>query len=388
MINTPSLITTGLFWAILMLALVGAAFWVLRAGAKGEAQEGDRADLDVYADQVAEIDRDLAQGRISPSAAEAGRLEIGRRLVKARDRVLQQGPRVNRLVLGGLAAAVAFLAGGLYLVAGSLGQGDLPFSKREQELLARDPATLTQDEILVLLQERARLNPTDPVPHALLGQVLVSVGRDQDALRAYQAVLRRAPNDSEAIGEAAGILMRLNDGKIGPDAQQAFDAALKINPKSPAARFYLALSDWQAGRKDVALAAWSRAYDALADKPDAQVMLAARAAQVMSELDRGPRASNGQMPPMQGQSPAEQSAFIASMVDTRRVRLAASPGDVALRLSVVRVLAMTGQNEAARLALLEGVERNDTTPFITALYGIAAQSLQRAPPAPPTVTKR
>jgi cytochrome c-type biogenesis protein CcmH len=377
---------TALFWLTTMAALIGAAYWVLRAGARGEAQEGDRSDLAVYTDQVTEIDRDLAQGRISEVAADAGRLEIGRRLVKARDRVLSQGPRANRAVLGGLAASIALLAGGLYLNSGSPGRSDLPFAARERELLSRDPASLTQDEIMLLLQERARANPDDPQPHALMGQVLANVGRDQDALRAYQAVLRRTPNDSQAIAEAAGILTRLNDGVIGADAQAAFDAALKIDPKSPSARFYLGLADWKAGKKDVAVKAWTSAYQALSDQPQGQDLLAARAVEAMSELDRGPDAAGGAMGA--DMSAAERSAFIATMVSSRAARLVANPNDVALRLSVVRVLMMTGQNEAARKTLLDGVERADDNSFVLALYGVAARSLSAPPPPAPAVTKR
>jgi cytochrome c-type biogenesis protein CcmH len=377
------------FWLILLATLVGAAWWVLRASAHGQTQEGDRSDLDVYADQVTEIDRDLAQGRISEVAADAGRLEIGRRLVKARDRVLTQGPRANRLVLGGLAAGIALLAGGLYAVSGSPDRADMPFQARERELLSRDPASLTQDEILLLLQERARVNPKDPQPHALMGQVLANIGRDQDALRAYQAVLRRAPDDSEAIAEAAAILTRLNGGTVGGDAQAAFDAALKINPKSPSARFYLGLADWNAGRKDVAIAAWESAYRALADQPQAQDVLVARAADAMSQLDRGPDAAT--QAGAKDMPPADRTAFIASMVTGRTARLAASPNDVALRLSVVRVLMMTGQNEAARQALLDGVERARDNGFVIALYGVAARALTSTATPPPSstpVTKR
>jgi cytochrome c-type biogenesis protein CcmH len=387
MTNALSPLLTALFWLIIFVALVGAAYWVLRASARGEAQEGDRADLDVYADQVTEIDRDLSQGRISTEAAEAGRLEIGRRLVKARDRVLAAGPRANRLVLGGIASGVALMAGGLYALSGSPGRADLPFQARERELLSRDPATLSQDEIILLLQERARVKPDDPQPHALMGQVLVAAGRDQDALRAFQAVLRRSPNDSEAIADAAAILTRLNGGQIGADAQQAFDAALKINPKSPSARFYLGLADWQAGRRDVATKAWASAYQALADNPPARELLAARAAEAMSQLDRGPDASGGQAP-KQGASQADQAAFISSMVASRSARLIASPNDVALRLSVVRVLMMTEQREAARKALLEGLERAGEDDFTVALYGVAARSFMVGQPAQPDVTKR
>ena len=400
---TLSPILTLVFWSTILVVLVAAAYWVLRAGARGDAQESDRADLDVYVDQVTELDRDLAQGRISGPSADAGRLEIGRRLVKARDRVLTKGPRANRIVLGGMAAGIVMLAGGLYAVSGSPGRADAPFQARERELLSRDPATLTQDEILLLLQERARTMPDDPKPHALMGQILVTAGRDQDALRAYQAVLRRAPTDSEAIAEAAGILTRLNGGVVGVDAQAAFDAALKINPKSPSARYYLGLADWQAGRKAAAMTAWRDAYKNLADQPEAQDVFAARAADTMSQLDRGPmsEATAGATPSRPSRpsrpsgpagpanmSPADQAAFINSMVESRTSRLAANPNDVALRLSVVRVLMMTGQVEAARKTLLDGLERADDESFTIALYGVAARSVVSAAPPAPVVTKR
>jgi cytochrome c-type biogenesis protein CcmH len=281
---------------------------------------------------------------------------------------------------------IAALAGGAYLVSGKPGLADLPFAKREQELLARDPATLSQDEILLLLQERARLNPTDPMPHMLMGQVLMGAGRDQDALRAFQAVLRRAPNDSEAIGEAAGILTKLNGDKIGPDAREAFDAALKINPNSPATRFYLGLAEWKVGNKTGANAIWSNAYDALADKPDGQALIAARAAEVMSALDRGPMAGGGG--PMAMAGGQDQNAFITSMIAARQARLADNPADVALRLSVVRVLAMAGRTDDARKVLLEGAQRGDAKPFVIAMYGIAARSLAPSAPQSERVTKR
>lgn len=382
----------AVFWVAITATLLSSAWWVLVASARDQAGEGDRADLDVYADQVVEIDRDLSQGRISQAAADAGRLEIGRRLVKARDRVLSKGPRANGIVLGAIAGAIALLAGGLYAIYGSPGRADVPFVARERELLARDPGTLTQDEILLLLQERARANPSDPMPHALMGQVLVGAGRDQDAMRAFQAVLRRSPNDSEAIAEAAGILTRLNGGVIGADARQAFDGALKINPNSASARYYLALADWQKGQKDVAMKAWASAYQNLSDKPEAQDILAARVTTAVSQLDVGPpsdAAAGNRVRPMAGMNGADQAAFISSMIDTRRARLAANPNDVALRLSVVRVLIMTGQTQAARTMLLEGVERAGDKGFEIALYGVAARSLiaGAATPAQP-VTKR
>jgi cytochrome c-type biogenesis protein CcmH len=380
MANSSSLFDQAFFWLATLTILAASAFWLLRAGAKGLAQEGDRADIEVYADQVGEIDRDLAQGRISPSEADAGRLEIGRRLVKARDRVLTTGTRLNKRVLAFVTLGVVGATAGFYVAAGSPNMADMPFATRERELLSRDPASLSQDEILVLLQERARANPQDPLPHMLMGQVMMTAGRDQDALRAFQAVLRRTPTNAEAIAEAAGVLIRLNDKKIGPDAQQALDAALKINPNSPAARYYQGYFLWHKDQKAEAIEVWSKAYDALADKPEGQALIAARAAELMSALERGPGSQQG-LAPMQNVDSADQSAMIGAMIGARRSRLEANPNDVALRLSVVRVLVMSGQSEEARKLLLQGVERPSATAFEIGMYQIAARSLVASSPS-------
>lgn len=381
MTQFPPFLAAGLFWLALLVALVGAAWWVLRAGARGGALEADRADLQVYQDQIAEIERDVAQGRISDEAAQAGKLEIGRRLVQARDRTLSEGPRLGKLALTSVAAAIALGAGCLYLVFGSPEKSDQPFVQREAELLSRPPESLTEDEIMLLLQEQARKAPNDPIPHALLAQVLSSAGRDQDALRAFQAALRRDPKNPELIAETGAVLMRLNKGVIGADAKSAFDAALQLNPNSASARFFLGLGDWQAGKKEEALAAWRQAYVASGKDVQGQSQLVARVAEVLSQLDRGPGEDGA--PPMAGMAnadPAAQRAFIETMIAKRVDRLAENPSDPSLRLSAARVLLMTGKLKEAREILLVGQRQKAADPLLDAVFSLALQSV----PAPET----
>ena len=380
MTQIPPILVAGMFWLALLVALVGAAWWVLRAGARGGALESDRADLQVYQDQIAEIERDLAQGRISEEAAQAGKLEIGRRLVQARDRILGEGPRLGNLAMTSVAAVIALGAGGLYLIYGSPQKTDQPFVQREAELLSRPPETFSEDEIMLLLQEQAKKAPEDPMPHALMAQVLGSAGRDQDALRAFQAAIRRDPKNADLIAETGAVLMRLNEGVVGADAKSAFDAALQLKPNSVSARFYLGLADWQAGKKTEALAAWRTAYSLNAKDAEGQMQLVTRVADILSQLDRGPGEEAG--PPMAAMAnagPDAQKAFIETMIAKRIDRVAENPSDPSLRLSAARVLLMTGKLKEARDILLVGQKQQASDPLLSAVFGMALESAPASP---------
>ena len=380
MTQIPPILVAGMFWLALLVALVGAAWWVLRAGARGGALESDRADLEVYQDQIAEIERDLAQGRISEEAAQAGKLEIGRRLVQARDRILGEGPRLGKLAMTSVAAVIALGAGGLYLIYGSPQKTDQPFVQREAELLSRPPETLSEDEIMLLLQEQAKKAPEDPMPHALMAQVLGSAGRDQDALRAFQAAIRRDPKNADLIAETGVVLMRLNEGVVGADAKSAFDAALQLKPNSVSARFYLGLADWQAGKKTEALAAWRTAYSLNAKDAEGQMQLVTRVADILSQLDRGPgEEADPPMAAMANAGPDAQKAFIETMIAKRIDRLAENPSDPSLRLSAARVLLMTGKLKEARDILLVGQKQQASDPLLSAVFGMALESAPASP---------
>lgn len=380
MTQIPPILVAGMFWLALLVALVGAAWWVLRAGARGGVLESDRADLQVYQDQIAEIERDLAQGRISEEAAQAGKLEIGRRLVQARDRILGEGPRLGKLAMTSVAAVIALGAGGLYLIYGSPQKTDQPFVQREAELLSRPPETLSEDEIMLLLQEQAKKAPEDPMPHALMAQVLGSAGRDQDALRAFQAAIRRDPKNADLIAETGAVLMRLNEGVVGADAKSAFDAALQLKPNSVSARFYLGLADWQAGKKTEALAAWRTAYSLNAKDAEGQMQLVTRVADILSQLDGGPgEEADPPMAAMANAGPDAQKAFIETMIAKRIDRLAENPSDPSLRLSAARVLLMTGKLKEARDILLVGQKQQASDPLLSAVFGLALESAPASP---------
>jgi cytochrome c-type biogenesis protein CcmH len=173
----------------------------------------------------------------------------------------------------------------------------------------------------------------------------------------------------------------LNKGEMGADAKSAFDAALQLKPNSAPARFYLGLADWQAGKKTEAMTTWRTAYMTNAQDNQSQMQLAARVAEVLSQLDRGPgEEDSGPMAAMANVGPEEQKAFVDSMIAKRIDRLAANPTDPALRLSAARVLLMTGKLREAREVLLIGQKQQAKDPLLTAVYGLALQSVPALPP--------
>ncbi|TPO20604.1 c-type cytochrome biogenesis protein CcmI, partial [Mesorhizobium sp. CU2] len=73
-----------LFWIIAAILTLGASLAVLlplTGGLRGAPSAGDH-DLEVYRDQLSELDRDMARGLIQPGEAEEARAEIGRRILR------------------------------------------------------------------------------------------------------------------------------------------------------------------------------------------------------------------------------------------------------------------------------------------------------------------
>ena len=75
-----------LFWVIAGLLTLGASAAVLWPFLRGTARDVAPAaayDLEVYRDQLSEIERDAANGLVGPAEAEEARAEIGRRILRA-----------------------------------------------------------------------------------------------------------------------------------------------------------------------------------------------------------------------------------------------------------------------------------------------------------------
>lgn len=65
-------------------------------------------------------------------------------------------------------------------------------------------------EALSHYQEAAKVAGHRPLPFVSMGSVLLQMGRHQEAIAAYDEALRRAPDDRQALGGKAAVLMAAN----------------------------------------------------------------------------------------------------------------------------------------------------------------------------------
>ncbi|TPO06283.1 tetratricopeptide repeat protein, partial [Mesorhizobium sp. CU2] len=259
--------------------------------------------------------------------------------------------RGARLIASVAVLAVPLLSWGLY---GVLGSPELP-SQPLAERLAKNPADSSVDELVARAEAHLAANPQDGKGWDVLAPVYLRLQRYPDAVTAYRNAIRldggsaaRQAGLGEAIASAAG-------GIVSADAQEAFDAALKLDPANAKANFYLAVGLAQEGRKAEAVAAWQKMLGGLApDSPwrnAVQQALAEAAAPAVAANPpaNGPAAQ--QVEDAQQMSPQDRQAMIETMVAGLDDKLKQNPRDEEGWMRLIRSYVVLGKADQARDAL-------------------------------------
>lgn len=210
-------------------------------------------DLEVYRDQLAELERDAARGLLGPAEVSAARLEIQRRILAAGN-AAAPAPRARpaqALVLA-LVLGLPFAGGALYL---GLGRPGLPSQSAMREAPLADPALARK---LAALEAKAREKPTSLDDRLALADFQFENRRFRAAAESYRIALGLANGRADIAGLYGEALTRAAGGLVTEPARRAFELALKSEPKDPRANFFLGLADAQAGNARAALERWLR----------------------------------------------------------------------------------------------------------------------------------
>ncbi|MDB2579032.1 c-type cytochrome biogenesis protein CcmI [Tateyamaria sp.] len=374
-----------LFWivtAVLTLSVVSALSGALM-GARRDARPPAAYDLDVYRDQLKEVERDLARGVVSESDAERARTEVSRRILHAdatvQTSISQTHPTGGMLIAAITSVVIAGASYLMYLQLGAPGYGDLRLANRiemAETLRAERPSQTTAEASLpnkgpplnlspdyVALVEQLR-ETVGARPNDLQGQVLLSQSEGQlgnfaaaHAATARVLAIKGANATATDFADYADLLILATGGYVSPQAEGVLERALSMDPANGPARYYFGLMMSQTGRPDTALRVWDQLLrEGPPDAPwvppiEAQIEeMAMRAgvnyARPAIGTGRGPSAADidaaGDM------SPAERMEMIQGMVAGLSDRLATEGGPVEDWSQLISSLGVLGQMDQAR----------------------------------------
>ena len=404
------------FWivaALVALTVTATLVVILLRGGRATG-EAETSDVQVYRDQLAEIDRDLARGVIGAEDAERVRLEVSRRILAA-DAAAQKAARAGRA--GRMPAMLTAGFVGLVLVGGSLGlywqlgapgYEDLGLERRyalaEEFRAARpsqaeaeaaadpapEPEGLSEDykALVEELRTTVAARPDDVQGHQLLARHEAASGNYIAAHQAQARVLELMGDAATArdYSDYADMLILAADGFISPEAEAALKSALDRDPRNGIAGYYWGLMMAQTGRPDRAFAIWDKLM--MTSPPGApwvppirsQIELVARQAGIPFTLpptfpDRqdGPRGPSAEDIEAAGDMSAEdRQAMIRSMVEGLAERLATEGGPPAEWGRLIGALAVLNETERARAVLAEARAAFDGDPEAVAEINAAA----------------
>ncbi|NNE53162.1 MAG: c-type cytochrome biogenesis protein CcmI [Sulfitobacter sp.] len=272
------------FWIIIFAVAAAVALLLSLAlvrGAGATLREAAEFDMQVYRDQLAEVERDVARGVVPPEDAERIRTEISRRILAA-DAANRDGRSQNRGPRGVLIGIIGLvLVGGsllLYREVGAPGYGDMALQDRiafaeemresrpsQKEAVAGVPPLPlpegTSEEFLALvdrLRETVEARPDDLQGHILLTQNEARIGRFSAAAEAQARVVELKGEDLAAndVTDYAELLILAAGGYVSPEAETALRAALAMDETDGRARYYIGLMMVQTGRPDLSFRIW------------------------------------------------------------------------------------------------------------------------------------
>jgi cytochrome c-type biogenesis protein CcmH len=263
------------FWAVAAsLALVVAAVLVaaLRKAPRPGAESAE-ADLAVYKDQLAEIERDLARGTIGAEDATRLRAEVGKRVIEA-DRLRKAGPAAANdgrpWLLAGVILAV-IVPGGLavYGGLGAPGYPDMALVPRLEALDAGIAGRPSQEAELARLKtpRDAALDErlatelgamTDPAALQAEFRSRFAAGELQAAVRVQERILALG-GDAASANDHANLALALvaeAQGYVSPEAEVELRASLQRDMTNELSRYLVGEMFLQGGRYDQTFRFW------------------------------------------------------------------------------------------------------------------------------------
>jgi cytochrome c-type biogenesis protein CcmH len=235
------------FWVVVGIFIVGALLFVIPTLLRKKYQHAGLArnttNVNIYRDQLAELDNDLLADILTREQYEQSKRELQHRMLED----IPEGGSNTATVVGGgkrnvatitlVVLALPLLAISLYLWLGNTR------ALTPQPAAQQMPMSSTSDEgghenfssVLENLTTRLKDQPNDVEGWIMLGRTYAIMQRFHEAKAAYEKVIALVPDDAELISDYADIVAMTNNGSLMGKPLELIDKALRLDPKNPKA---------------------------------------------------------------------------------------------------------------------------------------------------------
>ena len=223
------------FVAFALLFVIVALLFVLppmlRARRAAHAVTRDAVNVSVYRDQLRELDADLAAGVLSRDRYDEAKRELERGVLEdaaagsQSPAAPQPRSRFAAIVVG---LAVPVIAGLLYFITGTPGALDV------ERVAAEQSHALDRQQMEALVERLAQKLRESPEPNAegwaMLARSYNSMGRYEDAVKAYRTALKNGPPDARLLADYADSLAMAQGRTLRGEPEKLIEQALKLDP--------------------------------------------------------------------------------------------------------------------------------------------------------------
>lgn len=223
-----------LFWIICALMLIIALLFIVlplwRGSLKRGAVQRDSANLEIFRDQVAEMDTDLSNGLLTQEMYEQGKRELQSRLLDEVGETQKAGSEAARNPLKILALVLSVIlpvtAIGVYWMVGNRHA----LLQNESIVSAEGFNNVRSEASLKALEEQLAAKPDDAESLLLLARSYSERERFADAAGAYDRLTKLIPNEAQLWADYADVLAMASNRTLVGTPTRLLNKALALDP--------------------------------------------------------------------------------------------------------------------------------------------------------------
>lgn len=318
---------------MLLLAIIFVVLPLWRGNAASNTVQRDGANLEIFRDQISEMDADLNNGLLTKEMYEQGKRELQSRLldeVGETQNVNQAAVRnPSKFLAIVLSVLLPVTAVGVYWTVGNP-QALLPQESRDNEAGFGNARSLSA---LKALEEKVAATPDDAESMFQLARLYSELERFSDAAQAYDKLTQMVPNEAQLWADYADVLAMVSGRTLLGKPTQLINKALALDPDNFKALALSGSAAMERGDYAVTVRHWERLQQLL-PKDDANVKVIAdgihQARVLMAQKNGGKAPEKSRQAAVETQAQADRSgkeSITGTVVLSETLKSQARPDD-------------------------------------------------------------